>query len=132
MSLHSAMNREKRGLLCKDYWQSLSAKPTANHGDLSAIRRRFSFFVPSSWVLCAYFAAIAYRLKISAFAQITHKQLKHLDFHPIAQPSFRRSLGDHFITASHFLYFIAHAKHLFCQFRKNVYLCRLKHAFKGY
>ena len=31
-SLHSAMNRKKRGRLCKDYWQSLSAKPTANHG----------------------------------------------------------------------------------------------------
>lgn len=64
-SLHSAMNRKKRGRLCKDYWQSLSAKPTANHGDLSAIRRRFSFFVPSSWVLYAYFAAITYNLKIS-------------------------------------------------------------------
>ena len=38
-SLHSAMNRKKRGRLCKDYWQSLSAKPTANHGDLSAIHR---------------------------------------------------------------------------------------------
>ena len=38
-SLHSAMNRKKRGRLCKDYWQPLSAKPTAHYGDLSAILR---------------------------------------------------------------------------------------------
>lgn len=64
MSLQSAMNRKKRGMLCKD-----SAKPTEKHGDLSAIRRWFSFFVPYSWFLYAFFAAITYDLKINILAK---------------------------------------------------------------
>lgn len=46
-SLHSAMNRKKSGLLCKDYWQPF--------GNLSAIRQWFTFFMPSMCHLCCLF-----------------------------------------------------------------------------
>ncbi len=43
-SLYSPLNWKKSGLLCKDYWQPFD--------NLSAIRRRFSFFTPSMCHLC--------------------------------------------------------------------------------
>lgn len=56
-SLYSPLNWKKSGLLCKDYWQPFD--------DLSAIRRRFSFFVPFSSLHSAFFVAIENHLRIN-------------------------------------------------------------------
>lgn len=56
-SLHSVMNWKKRGRLCKDYWQPFN--------NLSAIRRRFSFFMPFSSLHSAFFVAIENHLRIN-------------------------------------------------------------------
>lgn len=83
-SLHSAMNRKKRGRLCKDSWQPLSAKPTANHGDLSAIRRWFSFFVGSLCLLCRNNVP----LENQHIAQTIYKQPQLPDFQLTDQQPF--------------------------------------------
>ena len=81
-SLHSAMNRKKSGLLCKDYWQPLSAKPTANHGDLSAVPWWYPFFDPSMWVLRAFFAAATHHLKINVLHKSPINNRNFLIFTP--------------------------------------------------
>lgn len=60
-----------------------------------------AFFLPSSWVLCAFFVAITYLLKTSTLRVQIIQDGKSLIFnHKVGDPSaiLRRSLGDHFIV----------------------------------
>lgn len=71
--------------------------PTFTHS-FSLLR---GFFLPSSWVLCAFFVTITYLLKTSALRTRVIQDCKLLIFNSkVGDPSvvLRRSFGDHFIV----------------------------------
>lgn len=94
-----------------------------------------AFFLPSLWVLCAFFVAITYILKTSALRVRTKQDDKLLIFNPKASDLsaiLRRSLGGHSATIfSPYISFsipfqvviIKHCKNYFCHVVEISYFC---------
>ena len=97
--------------------------------NLSAIRQWFTFFMPYMCYLCCLFFTnkLTHSPILPGSAEDTACDASTAKCIGLEQTHSPCSLGDHFITASHFLYFLARAKYLFCHSRKYVYFCSLNY-----
>lgn len=90
-----------------------------------------AFFLPYSWVLCAFYVTITYLLKTSALRTRVIQDGKLLIFNSkVGDPSvvLRRSLGDIFLPYISFsipfqVVIIKHSKNYFCHVAGISYFC---------